>query len=76
MPVSPWTMSTCSMGMPRWSATSWANVVSCPCPCECEPVNTVTMPVGCTRTLPDSQSPACAPSEPTTFDGAMLHASM
>ena len=65
-----------SIGMPSSSATSWANVVSCPCPCECEPVKTVTLPVGCTRTLPDSQSPAWAPSEPTTLEGAMPHASM
>ncbi len=29
-PVSPWTISTCSIGIPSSLATSWANVVSCP----------------------------------------------
>ena len=53
-PVSPWTISTLSIGTPSSSATSWEKVVSCPCPCECEPVYTVIPPVGCTRTLPDS----------------------
>jgi hypothetical protein len=53
-PVSPWTISTCSIGMPSSSATSWENVVSCPWPWEWEPVKTVTPPVGWTRTLADS----------------------
>src|SRR5437773_989190 len=67
--VSPWTISTCSIGMPSSSATSWANVVSCPCPCECDPVYTVTAPAGWTRTWPDSQRPAPAPSESASADG-------
>ena len=41
-PVSPCTMSTFSIGMPSRSATTCANVVSCPWPWLCEPVNTVT----------------------------------
>ena len=74
--VSPCTMSTFSIGMPRRSATTCANVVSWPWPCECEPVNTVTLPVGCTRTSPASNRPARAPSEPATAEGAMPQASM
>ncbi len=58
------------------SATTCANVVSCPWPWLCEPVNTVTLPVGCTRTSPASNRPARAPSEPATAEGAMPHASM
>ena len=37
-PVSPCTISTCSIGIPSSSATSCEKVVSCPCPCECDPV--------------------------------------
>ena len=51
--VSPWTISIASIGTPRWSATSCAKVVSCPWPCACDPVSTVTLPVGCTRTAAD-----------------------
>ena len=74
--VSPCTMSTFSIGTPRRSATTCAKVVSWPWPCECEPVNTVTLPVGCTRTSPASNRPARAPSEPATAEGAMPQASM
>ena len=52
--VSPWDTSMFSMGMPRESATIWAKVVSWPWPWLCVPVNTVTLPVGCTRTLANS----------------------
>ena len=52
--VSPWTMSICSSGTPSCSATSCAKVVSWPWPWLCVPVNTVTLPVGCTRMVPDS----------------------
>ena len=75
-PVSPWTMSTFSIGMPSRAATTCANVVSWPWPWLCEPVNTVTLPVGWTRTSPASNRPARAPSAPATFDGAMPQASM
>ena len=75
-PVSPWTTSTLSMSMPSLAATTCANVVSWPCPWLCEPVNTVTPPVGFTRTSPASKRPARAPSAPATFDGARPHASM
>ena len=51
-PVSPCTMSTSVIGIPSASATSWEKVVSCPCPWLCDPVRTVTLPVGCTRTVP------------------------
>ena len=74
--VSPCTMSTFSIGMPSLSATTWAKVVSWPWPCECEPVNTVTLPVGWTRTSPASYRPARAPSAPAMLDGAMPQASM
>ena len=73
--VSPCTTSTCDSGTPSWSDTSWAKVVSCPWPWLCVPVNTVTLPVGCTRTLATSYNPARAPSDPTTLLGAMPHAS-
>ena len=49
--VSPWTISTFSTGTPSFSTTSCANVVSCPWPWLCVPVNTVTLPVGWTRTV-------------------------
>ncbi len=62
-------------GTPSWSTTSCAKVVSWPWPWLCVPVNTVTLPVGCTRTLATSYSPARAPSEPTSLDGAMPQAS-
>ncbi len=52
--VSPCTTSTCDTGMPSWSLTSCANVVSCPWPWLWVPVNTVTLPVGCTRMLATS----------------------
>ena len=52
--VSPCTISTFSMGMPSCSVTSCANVVSWPWPWLWEPVNTVTEPVGWTRTSADS----------------------
>ena len=74
--VSPCTIATFSIGMPSRSATSWANVVSCPCPWLWQPVNTSTEPVGLTRTSADSHRPTPAPSEPTALDGAMPHASM
>jgi len=38
--------------------------------------NTVMLPVGCTRMFAHSYRPARAPSEPTTAEGAMPHASM
>ena len=51
MSVSPCTISTSSMGTPSSSATTCAKVVTWPCPCEWVPVNTVTLPEGCTRTV-------------------------
>ena len=75
-PVSPWTMSTFSTGIPRRAATTWAKVVSCPWPWLCEPVNTVTLPVGCTRTSPHSKRPARAPRAPAMLLGARPQASM
>ena len=65
-----------SIGMPSPSATSWEKVVSWPWPWLCEPVRTETLPVGWTRTAALSNSPARAPSEPTTAEGAMPHASI
>jgi hypothetical protein len=62
--------------MPSLPATSCAKVVSWPWPWLCEPVKTVTVPVGWTRTSPASNSPARAPSAPAMFDGAMPQASM
>ncbi len=73
--VSPCTIVDLASGMPSWSDTSWANVVSWPCPWLCVPVNTLTLPVGWTRTLATSYSPARAPSCPTSLDGAMPQAS-
>ena len=52
--VSPCLTSTWSTPMPNWSAMIWANVVSWPWPWEWVPVNTVTEPVGLTRTVADS----------------------
>jgi hypothetical protein len=75
-PVSPCTTSTLSTGMPSRAATTCAKVVSWPWPWLCEPVNTVTLPVGCTRISPHSNRPARAPSAPAMFDGAMPQASM
>ena len=75
-PVSPWTISTLSTGMPSLPATTCAKVVSWPWPWLCEPVKTVTVPVGWTRTSPASNRPARAPSAPAMFDGAMPQASM
>ncbi len=75
-PVSPWTISTFSIGTPSLSATICENVVATPWPWGEEPVNTVTPPVGWTRTLPLSHRPAWAPSAPTTCEGAMPQASM
>ncbi len=74
--VSPWTMETFSIGMPRRSDTSWAKVVSWLWPWLCEPVRTSTVPIGLTRTSADSQRPTPAPSEPTAAEGAMPQASM
>ena len=74
--VSPWTILTWSMGTPRRSDTSCANVVSWPWPWLWEPVRTATLPVGLTRTSADSHRPTPAPSEPTAFEGAMPQASM
>ena len=74
--VSPCTTSTAAKSTPSISATIWAKVVSWPWPWLWLPVKTDTDPVGCTRTLPDSYSPARAPSDPTTAEGAMPHASM
>jgi carbon-monoxide dehydrogenase large subunit len=74
--VTPCTTLTFSNGTPRRAATTCANVVSCPCPWLCEPVKTVTLPVGCTRTSPASNNPARAPSAPAMLDGASPHASM
>jgi hypothetical protein len=62
--------------MPSRAATTCAKVVSWPWPWLCEPVNTVTLPVGCTRISPHSNRPARAPSAPAMFDGAMPQASM
>ncbi len=47
--VSPWEISTLSIGMPRPSETNCAKVVSWPWPWLWLPVKTVTEPVGCTR---------------------------
>ncbi len=74
--VSPWLISIWSIGMPSMVETTWAKVVSWPWPCAWLPVKTVTLPVGLTRMLAASYSPARAPSEPTTFEGAMPQASM
>ncbi len=74
--VSPCTMSTCAIGTPSRSATSCAKVVSWPWPWLWVPVSTVTLPVGWTRMVPTSYSPARAPSEPTTAEGAMPQASI
>src|SRR5215475_10199961 len=60
--------------MPSPSATSCAKVVSCPCPWLCDPVSTVTLPVGWTRTAAHSKSPARAPNEPTTAEAAQFAA--
>ena len=75
-PVSPCTTSTLPMSMPSRAATICANVVSWPWPWLCEPVNTVTPPVGFTRTCPASNRPARAPSAPAMFEGARPQASM
>ena len=45
------------MGTPRVSATICAKVVSWPWPWECVPVQTITEPVGVTRTCADSTRP-------------------
>ena len=74
--VSPWTIETLSIGMPRRAETSCAKVVSWPWPWLCEPVRTSTVPVGLTRTSADSHRPTPAPSEPTAADGAMPQASI
>ena len=47
--------------VPSRSATICAIVVSSPCPCGEVPVNTVTAPVMCTRTIADSHRPVCRP---------------
>ena len=49
-----------------------ANAVSSPWPCGDVPVNTVTPPVKCTRTIADSQKAGLQadPLGPTTRDGA------
>ena len=75
--VSPCTISTCSIGMPSWSATSCAKVVSWPWPWLCVPVNTVTLPVGCTRTVADFVQPgARAERARPLLEGAMPQASI
>ena len=74
--VSPWTIETFSIGMPRREETSWANVVSWPWPWLCEPVSTSTVPIGLTLTSADSQRPPPRPSEPTAADGASPQASI
>ena len=74
--VSPWTMETLSIGMPRRADTNCANVVSWPWPWLCEPVRTSTVPIGLTRTSADSHKPTPAPSEPTACDGASPQASI
>ena len=52
--MSAWMIDTFAAGTPSRLETIWLNVVSWPCPWLCVPVNTVTLPVGCTRTWPDS----------------------
>ena len=70
--VSPWTTSTTLGSAPRRSATICAKPVSWPWPCGEAPVNTVTEPVGCTRTSADSYRPMPRPKPlgPTARDGA------
>ena len=53
--VSPWRTTTRSMDTRSFSATTWANTVSCPCPWELAPVSTVISPVRSTRTVPLSK---------------------
>ena len=52
--VSDCTNRTCSMGMPRRSATIIANDVACPWPCAEVPTDTVAPPSASTRTAPYS----------------------
>jgi len=72
VPVSPWITSTISGSTPTLSATIWANAVSWPWPWPDVPVYAVTAPVLWTRTIADSQPPACTPtpSGPVIRDGA------
>ena len=56
--VSPWSTVTSSGVTPRWSATTCANVVSCPWPWALEPVMAVTRPDRSTRMDPLSQPSA------------------
>src|SRR5699024_9131696 len=58
-----------SYGIPNLSATICVNVVSCALPCGDVPVNTVTVPLGCTRTVDFSQIPPWKPIPPATGDG-------
>ena len=64
-----------SIGSCSSSEATCANVVSWPCPWLCDPVKTLTLPVGCTRTVALSYKPAWAPSDPTTCEGANPQAS-
>ena len=56
--VSPWRTEMSSRATPRKSAAICAKLVSSPCPCGEQPVSTVTLPDGSTRTDALSQPPA------------------
>ncbi len=74
--VSPWTMETFSIGMPRPLADQLREGGLVAWPWLCEPVSTSTVPIGLTRTSADSHRPTPAPSDPTAADGAMPQASI
>ena len=57
-------------GMPSSLSTICDHVVAWPCPCADEPVMTVAVPVGCSRTIDDSQPPEPTPMAWVTADGA------
>ena len=69
---------TSSMGMPNWSATTWAYVVSWPWPCGWVPIVTMTLPVRWTLMLDDSHiaAPQPSPTAPIHLDGATPQTSM
>ena len=56
--------------MPSSLSTICDHDVSWPWPCAEEPVTTVAEPVGCRRTMADSQPPAPIPIALVTADGA------
>ena len=68
--MSPWITSTSSKGMPSSDSTICDHEVACPWPCGEVPVITVTLPVGCTRTVEVSQPPGVSPMAWVTAEGA------